>query len=434
MCEFAHIGGLGIPPRWIGLTSQVQPSATDVQTDSPKQTQKHLDRALVVVLAIATGLAVASNYYAQPLLPMLRDDLHLSGSTAGWIITVGQLGYALGLVFLLPLGDLLERRRLIVVLSLLVAVASIGFALSSSAVQLLPAAGVLAFASVEAQVLVPFAASLAADEERGKVVGTIMAGLLLGILVARTAAGYLAELGGWQTVYWVGAGLMLVVAVVLRLRLPRQHVPADLSYPRLLASVVSLVREEPVLRLRIIYGTASFGAFNVFWTTVAFMLAGDPYHYSTGTIGLFGLAGAAGAVAANVAGRLADAGHQHLTTGIAAVLLLVSWIPLAIGQTSLTALIIGVVVFDLAAQALHITNQSEIYRLRPEARSRLNSAYMTMFFVGGTLGSAVSTLLYGRWGWDAVCIAGAAFGFVAVVTWLVTSSQSREARSSASTK
>jgi predicted MFS family arabinose efflux permease len=404
----------------------VNPATSNVANLEPHQTaQTHLDRTLVLLMAVATGLAVASNYYAQPLLPQLTDDLHLHGSTAGLIITVTQLGYAVGLVFLLPLGDLFERRRLIVVLSVLSAVTLVGFALSRSAAELMPAAVALGLVSVVAQVLVPFAASLAADDERGRVVGTIMAGLLLGVLVARTAAGYLAELGGWQTVYWVAAALMLVFAVVLRLRLPQHHSAPGLSYPKLLASVVTLVREEPVLRLRMIYGATSFGAFSVFWTTIAFLLAGAPYHYGTGTIGLFGLIGAAGALAANVAGRLADAGHQRFTTGVTSLLLCVSWIPVAVGRHSLIALIIGVVVLDLAVQGLHISNQSQIYALRPDARSRINSAYMTAYFAGGTLGSAVSTLAYGRWGWDAVCIAGAAFGALATLLWIGTARRSR---------
>jgi predicted MFS family arabinose efflux permease len=393
------------------LTSHV-PAATD---EAPaEQSTHHLSRGLVWLMAIATGLSVASNYYVQPLLPQLRTHLHLAGSTAGLIVTVTQLGYALGLIFVLPLGDLFERRRLIVVLSTLAAVALGWFALSGSAASLLPAAAVLGSVSVVAQVLVPFAASLAADDERGKVVGTIMSGLLLGILVARTIAGYLAALGGWQTVYWVAAGAMLVMALLLRTFLPTHPSPHQLSYGQLLRSVVALVREEPVLRLRMIYGFMSFGAFSVFWTTIAFLLAGAPYHYSTGTIGLFGLIGAAGALAASAAGRLADAGHQRLTTIVTSVLLCVSWWPIWVGRHSLTALIVGVVLLDLAVQGLHITNQSQIYRLRPQARARLTSAYMTAYFAGGVVGSALSALLYGHLGWKAVCIAGAAFGVMAI--------------------
>lgn len=394
----------------------MEPSALQASAVPPPTTR--LGRGLVLIMAIATGLAVASNYYAQPLLPLLRRDLHLPGSTAGLIVTVTQLGYAAGLVFLLPLGDLLERRKLVVVLSVLVSLALAGFALSRSPAELIPAAIALGCVSVVAQLLVPFAATLASDDERGRVVGTVMSGLLLGILVARTAAGYLAEVGGWQTIYWVAAALMLVTAAVLGSRLPKHEPAHESTYPQLLASVVRLVRDEPVLRLRMAYGFLSFATFSLFWTTVAFMLAGAPYHYGTGTIGLFGLIGAAGAVAANVAGRLADAGHQRLTTGVTAALLALAWIPIVVGRHSLAALIVGVIVLDLAIQGIHITNQSQIYALHPEARSRLNSAYMTAYFAGGTLGSLAATLLYGAWGWTAVCAAGGFCGVVATGLWL----------------
>lgn len=379
-----------------------------------------MDRALVVLLAVATGLSIASNYYAQPLLAQLRSDLHLPGSTAGLIVTVSQLGYAAALILVVPLGDLLERRRLIVVLSVGTAVALMGFALSRSAVELMIAAALVGLFSVGAQLIVPFAASLASDNERGKVVGTIMSGLLLGVLVARTAAGYLSELGGWPTVYWVAAGLMLVSAIALRLRLPRYHVEAGLSYPKLLASTIALIRDEPVLRVRMLYGLLSFGAFSVLWTSIAFLLAAPPYNYGPGTIGLFGLIGAAGALAAQAAGRLADAGHVRLTTGVASVLLCVAWWPVSVGRHSLLALIIGVIVLDLAVQGMHISNQSQIYALRPQARARINSAYMTAYFAGGAAGSALSTIVYAHAGWSGVSLLGVAFGSISAILWLLT--------------
>jgi len=374
----------------------------------------------VVLLSVSTGLAVASLYYAQPLLTQLRTDLHLQGDVPGLIVTVSQLGYVAGLVFLLPLGDLLERRRLISVLFVAAAIALGGFALASNAWEVLTAAASIGILSVVAQLLVPTAATLAADDERGKVVGTVMGGLIIGILVARTAAGYLAELGGWPTVYWVAAGSMLAMAVTLRLLLPHYHAPAGLTYPQLLASVVRLLRDEPVLKLRALYGALGFACFSALWTSIAFLLSSSPYHYSTGTIGLFGLIGAAGALAANLAGRLADGGRVHLATGGAAILLAASWLPIAFARHSITALIVGVIVLDLAVQTLHISNQSEIYKLHPSARARLTSAYMTIYFLGGTVGSALSTILYNRDGWAGVSWLGAAFGLAATALWLWT--------------
>ena len=361
----------------------------------------------------------------QPLLPSLRRDLHLGGGSAGLIVTVAQLGYAAGLVFVLPLGDLLERRRLVVVLYVVTAASLAAFGFAHTPTLLLAIAAAIGVTSVVAQILVPMAASLAGDHERGRVVGTVMAGLLIGVLVARAAAGYLAQAAGWRSVYWTAAGLMVGCALTLRARLPRDRTPAGLSYPRLVGSTWRLVREEPVLRLRMAFGMFGFGTFSMLWTTIAFLLAGPTYHYATGTIGLFGLLGAAGAGAANVAGRLADAGHQRLTTGATAALLALGWLPLWLGAHSLALLVVGIVVLDLAVQGLHISNQSQIYRLRPQARARLTSAYMTAYFAGGTAGSSLSVLAYDTWGWTGVSIAGAAFGLAATLLWAVAARPSR---------
>jgi predicted MFS family arabinose efflux permease len=377
-----------------------------------------LSRSLVLIMAAATGLAVANNYYAQPLLPAIGRDLHISTTLAGLMVTVAQAGYALGLVFLLPLGDLLERRRLIVGMGVGVAAALAWLGSAPSAGVLLPAAVAVGALSVQAQILVPFAASLAPEEERGRVVGTVMSGLLLGILLARTVAGLLAEIGSWRVVYFVAAGAMLVQAAVLARRLPRASPTTELRYGQLLRSVVQIVREEPVLRLRATYGALSFGSFSVLWTSMAFLLSHRPYGYGTGTIGLFGLAGAAGALMASVAGRLADRGLAPVTTLVTSLLLTISWLPLWLGHSSLAWLLVGIVVLDIGAQGLHITNQSEIYRLAPEARSRITSAYMTSYFLGGAAGSAASAAAYDAGGWGAVSVVGAAFAAGTVFTWL----------------
>ena len=377
-----------------------------------------MDRGLVAVMAVATGLAVANNYYAQPLLPAIGRSLHLGPGGAGLIVTVAQVGYAAGLILLLPLGDLVERRRLVSVLSLATAVALVWLGASPSAASLLPAALVVGAVSVLAQVLVPFSASLASPEERGRVVGMVMSGLLIGVLLARTLAGYLAETGTWRVVYFVAAGAMAVQAVVLYGRLPDYRERTDLSYPRLVGSVVTLLREEPVLRLRSVYGLFSFGTFSVLWTSLAFLLA-RRYHYSTGVIGLFGLIGAAGALTATLAGRLSDRGWARYSTGAATALLLGSWLALWLGRSSLPALILGILALDVGAQGLHITNQGEIYRLRPEARSRLTSAYMVLYFAGGAAGSVSSALLYSHLGWTGVCAAGAGFAGAAFLLWVV---------------
>lgn len=382
------------------------------------RSDRGLDRGLVLLMAVATGLAVANNYYAQPLLATIRRDFGIGTGLAGLIVTIGQVGYAAGLVVLLPLGDLLERRRLISLITAATAIGLLGVASAPTVEVLLPAMLWVGASSVVAQVLVPFAATLAGPAERGRVVGTVMSGLLLGVLLARTAAGYLAQLAGWRAVYLVAAATMLVLALVLRLRLPASRPDVRLRYPQLLASIVGIVREEPVVRRRAAFGGLSFAAFSVLWTTLAFLLAGPPYHYPEGTIGAFGLAGAAGAITASLAGRFADRGLADRTTGATALLLAAAYLPLWLGAHSLAALLVGIVVLDIGAQGLHITNQSEIYRLRPEARSRINAAYMTSYFAGGTVGSAGAALLYGTLGWNGVCLYGASFGVAALSLWL----------------
>jgi len=386
-----------------------------------------LGRAAVLLLAAAAGLAVASIYYAHPLLDAMRRSLNLSVATAGLIVTASQLGYGLGLALLVPLGDLVERRGLVVLMTVGIAAGLVGMAAAPSAPAILIAAATVGALSVVAQILVAFAATLAAPEEQGRVVGTVMSGLLLGVLFARTASGYVAQLAGWRTVFWSAAGLMVVLAVSLRMGLPEYRANPGLTYPALIKSVADLLRDERILRLRAAYGALAFAAFSALWTPLAFLLSGPPYGYASGTIGMFGVAGIAGALAASLAGRFADRGMARPMTGITGAILMLSWIPMKIGDHSVILLIAGIVLLDLAAQGLHITNQSEIYRLRPDARSRITSAYMTTFFAGGVLGSAAASFVYSRAGWTGVCLLGSAFGAVAVAIWLTTLGRKRAA-------
>jgi predicted MFS family arabinose efflux permease len=371
-------------------------------------------------MAGATGLSVASIYYAQPLLPTMARELGVSAARAGSVVTVAQLGYALGLLLIVPLGDLFERRALIVVMTLLAAMGLLVTALAPDLRLVLAGAALTGLCSVVTQILVPFAATLARDEDRGQVVGTVMSGLLLGILLARTVAGALASLGSWRTVYWAGAVALLGTTLVLRRALPRYHAPVRLSYGRLLLSIATLFREEPVLRRRALVGAAAFGTFSVLWTSMAFLLAAPPYRMAPGAIGLFGLAGVAGALAATSAGRLADRGKGDRATGILLLVLLGSWLPLACAGRSLGAFILGVLLLDLAVQGVHIGNQAAIYRLRPDARNRLTAGYMTSYFLGGALGSFLSTTAYSALGWPGVVAVGAGFSALGGVAWVAT--------------
>lgn len=391
-------------------------------------TVQHLSPGLVGLMAFATGLAVASNYYAQPLLHTLAAHFNVSATHAGLIVTVAQLSYACGLMLLVPLGDLLERRRMIVSMMLLSATGLLLTASAQSMPLILLGTGITAVFSVVAQVLLPLAASMAAPDERGKVVGTIMSGLLLGILLARTIAGTLSSLGDWRTVYWCAAAAMAITTGVLYRVLPRSQQHLGLTYPALLSSVFKLFAQEPVFRLRALLGALSFSVFSALWTSMAFLLTSAPYHYSDGQIGLFGLAGAAGALAANGAGRLVDKGKAATVTTCGLIVLVLSWGILAFAQQSLAALIGGILLLDLAAQGVHVTNQSMIYRLRPEARNRLTAGYMTSYFIGGSAGSLISAAAFNAGGWHGVVWAGGGLSALGLLVWLIGHSLTKEPR------
>ena len=384
-----------------------------------KKTTTHspLSPALIILMAVATGLAVASNYYPQPLLETIARAFNLSVNQAGFIVTVAQLGYACGLMFIVPLGDMFERRGLIVLMTLLSAAGLLITAMAPTLTIMLVGTALTGLFSVVAQILVPLAATLAEPERRGKVVGLIMSGLLLGILLARTVAGALASLGGWRTVYWVASALMIVMALVLWRKLPKHQQKTDLNYLQLLKSIFTLFIHTPVLRTRALIGMFCFANFSILWTSMAFLLAGPAYHYSEGVIGLFGLVGAAGALAATRAGNLADKGKAHLTTTAGLVLLLLSWAAIALGQHSVISLIIGIIVLDLSVQGVHITNQSVIYKTMPEARNRLTAGYMTTYFIGGAAGSLVSASAYQAAGWYGVSAAGIVMCILNLLVW-----------------
>ena len=378
---------------------------------------KPLSTALILLMAIATGLAVASNYYAQPLLHTIAKELGLSMESAGTVVITAQLSYGAGLLLLVPLGDLFEQRRLIVTMTVLSALGLLLSAFAPSLTWLLIGTAVTGLFSVSAQVLVPMAASLTDPQSRGRVVGTLMSGLLLGILLARTVAGALSSAGDWRAIYLLAAALMLISALSLFCALPNHHHSAGLSYPKLLRSVFTLFVEEPVLRLRSLLGMLTFSLFALFWTPLAFLLAVPPYNYSDGVIGLFGLAGAVGAVAANWAGRMADRGRGQIATTVGLLVLLACWLPMAFAGHSLIALIIGVLALDFAVQLVHVSNQNAVFQVRPAARNRLNAGYITCYFVGGALGSLIGAQTYPVYGWSGIVIVGAVIATLALAIW-----------------
>lgn len=378
---------------------------------------RQLDRRLVLLLAVASGAAVANLYYAQPLLDVIAGRLGTSAGVAGLIVTASQIGYAAGLLLLVPLGDLVERRALVTRMLVVCAAALAGCALAPGIAALALAVCVVGVTSVVAQVLVPFAGDLAADDERGRVVGTIMSGLLIGILVARTVSGFVAELAGWRAIYALAAVLMLAIAVALHRALPVIAPRVSTPYRELLRSIGTLVREEPVLRRRMAYGMLGMLSFTLLWTALTFLLSSPAYGYSEGTIGLFGLAGLIGAAAAQGAGRLADRGLANAATAVFWAAILAGWALCDLGGSSLLALIAGILVLDAGVQGQHITNQSLIYALRPEARSRLTTAYMAGNFSAAAIGSALASALWSAGGWDAVSLVGVGTAVLALAIW-----------------
>ncbi len=402
-----------------------QPDATRRSGAGHAELGGGVSRGLVLLLATACGTAAANLYYAQPLLHTLAVAFGVSNATAGLLITISQLGYVVGLALLVPLGDLHERRGLISG-TMLVTAAALALSAVAPAFAVLGAAlAVVGVTSVVAQIIVPMSSSLSAEHERGSVVGTVMSGLLIGILLARTVSGLIAAAFGWRVVFWFAAAAMVLLAATLRRKLPKVPPTTELSYGELLRSVASLVRGEPILRQRMMVGALTFGCFSTLWTSLAFLLSGPPYGYGNGVIGLFGLVGVVGALAASGAGRLADRGHNGRATTVTALIMLASWGVLALGKTSLVALIIGIALLDLGVQGLHISNQSAIYALRPEARSRLTTAYMVAYFLGGAALSAISAALYGAAGWGGICLLGAATALLALVGWVVTEAAAR---------
>jgi predicted MFS family arabinose efflux permease len=376
-------------------------------------------------MTFATGVIIANNYYAQPLEAAIADAFAAPSSAVGAVLTLIQLSYALGLATLVPLGDLLERRRLTVLMLAVVALGQVVVAVAPTLAVLASAAAGVALMTVAAQVLVPFAAHLAPEGEQGKVISTVMSGLLIGVLLSRVVAGLISELLGWRAVFVLGALLTAVALVLLWRTLPVLAPTTRMSYPSLLRSVLVLVREEPVLRWRMAYSASCYAAFGAVWTSVGFLLAGPPFRLSDAIIGLFSLFGVAGALGAQFAGRLADRGWAHAAVGVFLALTALSFVAFGFGATSLVALAVGLIVFDLGVQGTHISNQTIVYALRPEARSRLNSAYMTVYFLGGATGSGLSALLYASHGWAGVCVVGAAFPTFGLALWLVDTARRR---------
>ena len=380
-----------------------------------------LPQSTLLLMATACGLCAGANYFNQPLLNSMVQHLHISDAQASSTVTMAQVSYGLGLLFLVPLGDMLERRRLVLTLMLLAACGMLLSGISGVAGSFaLLAAGTLMAGvfSVAAQVLVPMAATFAAPGTSGRAVGLVMSGLLVGILASRSVAGILSELGGWSTVYWAGAAATVLMAVLLARALPKAAPTAPVSYGEVMKSLGALLRQHPRLRSRALIGGTGFATVSVLFSSMALLLAGPGFHLSDLMIGVIGIVGIAGALMANVAGRMADKGLEQHTTMAGAILMLLGWLCLWLGGSSIWWFLLGLLVVDGALQALHISNQNVIYALAPEARSRINAAYMTTYFMGASIGSALGSWAWLHHGWNGTSLMGGVLGLISLGTVL----------------
>lgn len=376
-------------------------------------------RALTFVLAAASGVSIANIFYSQPLLDLIAQTFHVTDGTASIVVTVTQLGYAAGIIVLMPLGDLVESRGLASRVLIVTAIASAVAGFSTSLPLFLVVSAILGFTSVVAQIVVPVAAHLAPAGQGGRYVGQVMSGLLLGIMLARSVSSFLADVWGWRSVYLVSAVLMVIMAVVLALTLPKREPDHTGSYGSLMISIWHLIREEPALRRRAVMQALMFGTFSAFWTSVTYELIKD-HHLSQTEVAIFALVGAAGAIAAPIAGRIGDRGLGNPATGIVFALAAVSMAIAGFGVHNLIVLALAGVLLDLAVQGNLVLSQQEIYALRPDARSRLNTVFIGSVFFGGAIGSALSGALYEDAGWSGVAILGVVLALIGLGIWAVS--------------
>ncbi|MEK3662907.1 MFS transporter [Paenibacillus sp. FSL F4-0236] len=381
---------------------------------------------ITFLLAASCGLIVANLYYAQTLIGQIAQATQLSSGAAGLIVTLTQVGYVLGLLFVVPLSDIIENRRLTVVSLAMVVVSLVAATLAPNAAIFLGASLFIGLGSVAAQILVPYASFLAAEEQRGRVVGNVMSGLLLGIMFARPVASFVSGLWGWHAIYAISAVVIASLTLLLSRVLPQRQPVPTMNYGGLIRSLGTLLKNTPVLRRRAIYQACLFGAFSLFWTTVSLHLA-DTYHLSQQGIALFALAGVAGAIASPIAGRLADRGWTRPLTGLAFVLAAVAFLLAYLFQNdsrvTLGLLVAAAIMLDMGVSGNLVLGQRAIYSLGNEARGRLNGLFMAIFFVGGAVGSSLGGWAYAYGGWSLTSLIGLALPILAFLYYLTEKKQ-----------
>lgn len=378
-----------------------------------------LSKGLLFLMAATTGLVVANNYYNQPLLGLMAKSFGITELQISSVPMLTQIGYAVGLFLIVPLGDKLKRKKLILTDFFFIIAALLGAGFAQSPLQLKVASFFIGLTSVVPQIMVPMAAQMADDKKRGAVIGTVMTGMLVGILGSRTLSGLVGASMGWQSMFFIAAGIMAVLFIFLAKFLPEIYPDFKGSYPSLLKSIISQFRTHPKLRLAGLRGALDFACFSIFWTTLVFLLEKAPFHMGSDVAGAMGLVGIAGATIASVVGKLSDRMSKSTLITVAVGVILISWLIIGFSSTSLVGLIAGAFLLDLGIQAVHITNQTIIFEGNPVARNRINTVYMVMYFTGGALGTFIGGYIWHYFKWDGVSIAGFLLGLLTlIVHWI----------------
>ncbi|WP_240618534.1 MFS transporter [Pedobacter yonginense] len=374
------------------------------------QSTQQLSRSNILLMAFCTGLIVANIYYCQPLVILVAKDFNLTESYAGRITYLTQIGYALGLLLLVPLGDMFERKKQILMITGL-AIAALLVAATSQTFFLLEVASVLIGAcSIVPQLILPLAANLSSDENRGANIGMIMSGLLVGILASRAVSGSIGFWLGWRSVYYMAAGICLLLIALMAKRFPQSYPAFKGTYKELMRSMFGYIKTQPALRETSLINFLAFAIISAFWTTMVLFLANPPFNFQTLQIGLFGIAGAAGALAAPLVGKLSDGNNPRKNLMIGFLLQLISIALFYFTKSHLYLFVVGIVLIDIGQQAIHVTNQTRIYTLIPEARNRLNTIFMSVSFIGASCGSALGLFLWDQGGWALFC-----YGMTAII-------------------
>ena len=390
-----------------------------------KKEKPALTRLHIWVMTIATGMVVANIYYNQPLLADISKDLKVSQGQGGLLAMLTQSGYAAGMLFTVPLGDMLERKKLIMFEFFMTIIALLLAAWSPNIHLLMVASFLIGAFSIIPQLIVPMAAHLSRQDQRGKTIGFVMSGLLIGILLSRTVSGYVGAHLGWRAMFLIAAVLMFILWIALYFLLPQVHSEYTGSYKELMKSLIDLIKEEPVLRVAAIRGALCYACFSGFWTTLVFLLKEPQYHAGSEAAGAFGLVGAFGALAASQMGRLSDKGNSYKLTALSILLVVISYIVFGFSANNIVLLVIGVIIMDMGVQATHISNQAVIFALRPEARNRLNTVYMVTYFIGGAAGTFVASQAWNIYKWNGVVVMGISLSVLSLIIHVIFGSTAK---------